>query len=486
MRFFVLCIKAKEFARQTTPCRPVEILRTELTTRRFKALHSFTLGNCLVRVCQTVFVCEFSWLGEWVYWSLDTKCMLLRCQLFGLCSCVSIDPSNWSKTSWQRRWWKNLEIFATALFEGGARCKDHRCVAQIATALWQKVQSTTAAGTTRRSLGMPRGSGADHVFNRHLTNFDHILWQFLVISGAAMMLIWCCQVTKEEFFQKCLAQSKPCVTAPVLTVLTVLKQNAIIRNQCHFSSTGLVFAEVLILFGVFLQCHMFCSHIAIYMPSICSSSCSNSVETSWERRRCRRHADSVEVWELSSLGGWHFGCPQSWHPAVDHSAGPNGAAFHGSRPSRPSRFSASDGLRSSETITRRWSREFRFGLRSTNFRCSSGRRNVSVSFEKGFCVLRLCGGNGGEAIQAMQDLAEEGQLGRLPEEVEEGYLGLGGKGRVLWLDPESKRDFHQQLLALDQILDYSSTSFQLFQLLRWFSHDFSISSWVSFYCVKSC
>jgi len=97
-------------------------------------------------------------------------------------------------------------------------------------------------------------------------------------------------------------------------------------------------------------------------------------------------------------------------------------------------------------------------------------------FEKGFCVLRLCGGNGGEAIQAMQDLAEDGQLGRLPEEVEEGYLGLGGKGRVLWLDPESKRDFHQQLLALDQILDYSSTSFQLFQLLRWFSHDFSISS----------
>ena len=87
-----------------------------------------------------------------------------------------------------------------------------------------------------------------------------------------MVLIWCCQVTKEEFFQKCLAQSKPCVTAPVLTVLTVLKQNAIIRNQCHFGSTGLVFAEVLILFGVFLQCRMmshvllaYCHLYAIYL-----------------------------------------------------------------------------------------------------------------------------------------------------------------------------------------------------------------------------
>ena len=85
-------------------------------------------------------------------------------------------------------------------------------------------------------------------------------------------------------------------------------------------------------------------------------------------------------------------------------------------------------------------------------------------FEKGFCVLRLCGANG-EAIKAMQDLAEDGQLGRLPEEVEEGYLGLGGKGRVLWLDPESKRDFHQQLLALDQILDYSSTFFSFCRCL---------------------
>lgn len=73
-------------------------------------------------------------------------------------------------------------------------------------------------------------------------------------------------------------------------------------------------------------------------------------------------------------------------------------------------------------------------------------------FEKGFCVLRLS--QDGAAVKAMQDLAEDGQLGRLPEEVEEGYLGLGGKGRILWLDPESKQNFHQALVSLDQNLGF--------------------------------
>ena len=63
---------------------------------------------------------------------------------------------------------------------------------------------------------------------------DRILWQFLVISGAAMVLIWCCQVTKEEFFQRCLAQSKPCVTSPVLTVLTPKFQDSTFE-RCVFT-----------------------------------------------------------------------------------------------------------------------------------------------------------------------------------------------------------------------------------------------------------
>jgi len=41
---------------------------------------------------------------------------------------------------------------------GGARCKDHRCAAQGATALWLKLsKSSDAADTTARCLGMSRG-----------------------------------------------------------------------------------------------------------------------------------------------------------------------------------------------------------------------------------------------------------------------------------------------------------------------------------------
>ena len=74
MRFFVLCIKAKEFARQTTPCRPVEILRTELTTRRFKALHSFTLGNCLEYVRLCLCVNSLGWESEYIGVLIRSAC----------------------------------------------------------------------------------------------------------------------------------------------------------------------------------------------------------------------------------------------------------------------------------------------------------------------------------------------------------------------------------------------------------------------------
>lgn len=70
-------------------------------------------------------------------------------------------------------------------------------------------------------------------------------------------------------------------------------------------------------------------------------------------------------------------------------------------------------------------------------------------FEKGFCVLRCLTSLHG-LLETMRDLAEDGQLGRLPEEVEEGYLGLGGKGRILWLDPEKNLD--PVLVAADQML----------------------------------
>ena len=31
-----------------------------------------------------------------------------------------------------------------------------------------------------------------------------------------------------------------------------------------------------------------------------------------------------------------------------------------------------------------------------------------------------------------------------------GYLGLGGRGRVLWLDPDARTQTHEALLAADQ------------------------------------
>jgi len=84
-------------------------------------------------------------------------------------------------------------------------------------------------------------------------------------------------------------------------------------------------------------------------------------------------------------------------------------------------------------------------------------------FEKGFCVLKLCqqASQRERALKVMRDLAEDGTLGRLPEEVEEGYLGLGSKGRIMWLDPE-KPDAHidEVLLAADQNVSYLASVLQ--------------------------
>ena len=91
---------------------------------------------------------------------------------------------------------------------GGARCKDHRCAAQSATALLSKLsKSSDAADTAARCLGMSRGR---HVW-RHFLEVCTI-----VPFSAGTSFISFCQVTKEEFPQKCLGKShgKPCVTTP--------------------------------------------------------------------------------------------------------------------------------------------------------------------------------------------------------------------------------------------------------------------------------
>lgn len=86
----------------------------------------------------------------------------------------------------------------------------------------------------------------------------------------------------------------------------------------------------------------------------------------------------------------------------------------------------------------------------------------SCLMEKGFCVVKL--------IQSLEDVArtvehvrymsKEGKLGRLPEEVEEGYLGACGKGKVAWLDPTDPEAPDDELLAAsDATMSYLADMF---------------------------
>jgi polyketide synthase-associated protein len=57
---------------------------------------------------------------------------------------------------------------------------------------------------------------------------------------------------------------------------------------------------------------------------------------------------------------------------------------------------------------------------------------------KGFCVLKIIQGteDRARALEDMKAKDADGKLGRLAAEVEEGYLGRGTRGKVMWLDPE--------------------------------------------------
>jgi len=86
-------------------------------------------------------------------------------------------------------------------------------------------------------------------------------------------------------------------------------------------------------------------------------------------------------------------------------------------------------------------------------------------FEKGFCVLRMCRGaqDLGKTIQAVKEAGDEGRLGRLPQEVEEGYLGSGGRGKVAWLDPDEPDMLFDEVLELnDKNLSHLAAIFQPF------------------------
>eukprot|EP00930_Biecheleria_cincta_P026021 TRINITY_DN18413_c0_g2_i1.p1 TRINITY_DN18413_c0_g2~~TRINITY_DN18413_c0_g2_i1.p1 ORF type:complete len:955 (-),score=189.61 TRINITY_DN18413_c0_g2_i1:188-3052(-) len=58
--------------------------------------------------------------------------------------------------------------------------------------------------------------------------------------------------------------------------------------------------------------------------------------------------------------------------------------------------------------------------------------------ERGFCVLRLIQREEDrlQGHEKIRQLDKDGRLCRLASEVEEGYLGKGGRGKVMWVDPE--------------------------------------------------
>jgi len=93
-----------------------------------------------------------------------------------------------------------------------------------------------------------------------------------------------------------------------------------------------------------------------------------------------------------------------------------------------------------------------------------GEEMSNCLFEKGFCVLKVCQGMAEveAAAEAVRSLGDAGLLGRLPQEIEEGYLGTGGRGKVTWMDPSSP-DIKDPLLELnDQNLSYLASLLQPF------------------------
>nr|AIW63286.1 polyketide synthase AS3D902 [Azadinium spinosum] len=57
---------------------------------------------------------------------------------------------------------------------------------------------------------------------------------------------------------------------------------------------------------------------------------------------------------------------------------------------------------------------------------------------KGFCVVKIIQGQEdlAKSFDTLKSLESDGKLGRLAQEVEEGYLGKNGRAKVMWLDPD--------------------------------------------------
>mmetsp|Transcript_120112 Transcript_120112/g.299623 ORF Transcript_120112/g.299623 Transcript_120112/m.299623 type:complete len:960 (+) Transcript_120112:115-2994(+) len=91
-----------------------------------------------------------------------------------------------------------------------------------------------------------------------------------------------------------------------------------------------------------------------------------------------------------------------------------------------------------------------------------GQELAGCVVSKGFSVLRVCQSRRRteELVNKLRGLGEEGKLARLPEEVEEGYLGNTCRGKVAWLDPDDRDFDDEHLWSSDGILSHLASLFQ--------------------------
>lgn len=84
-------------------------------------------------------------------------------------------------------------------------------------------------------------------------------------------------------------------------------------------------------------------------------------------------------------------------------------------------------------------------------------------FEKAFCVVKVCQSNMSRdrTFEMLRDMEKHGKFMRLPEEVEEGYLGAHCVGKVRWLDYEDTQLANDEHLKRnDENLSYIASAFQ--------------------------
>lgn len=95
--------------------------------------------------------------------------------------------------------------------------------------------------------------------------------------------------------------------------------------------------------------------------------------------------------------------------------------------------------------------------------------------EKGFCVLKHSQNddkNVQRTVQFLKEAGENGNLGRFPQECEEGYLGKGCQGKVVWMDDDVADLANEEtLVRCDKNLS------MLGQVLQPYSYDL-LDEWV--------